>query len=73
MRIGLTNMTISKLFPQKTAFSQPKINSTSVNNNGHRNTLADFLSGHRKNSYGVEGMCATIIQMPKKSLKYLMK
>lgn len=24
-----------------------------------RNTLEDFLSGHRKNSYGVEGMCVT--------------
>ena len=69
MRIGLTNMTISKLFPQKTAFSQPKINSTSVNNNGHRNTLADFLSGHRKNSYGVEGMCATNNPNAKKIIK----
>ena len=26
---------------------------------GGRNTLEDFLSGHRKNSYGVEGMCVT--------------
>lgn len=26
---------------------------------GGRNTLADLLSGHYKNSYGVEGMCVT--------------
>lgn len=26
---------------------------------GGRNTLEDFLSGHYKNSYGVEGMCVT--------------
>ncbi len=26
---------------------------------GGVNTLEDFLSGHRKNSYGVEGMCVT--------------
>lgn len=26
---------------------------------GGRNTLEDFLTGHRKNSYGVEGMCVT--------------
>ena len=26
---------------------------------GGRNTLEDLLTGHRKNSYGVEGMCVT--------------
>ena len=26
---------------------------------GGRNTLEDLLSGHYKNSYGVEGMCVT--------------
>ena len=26
---------------------------------GGRNTLEDQLTGHRKNSYGVEGMCVT--------------
>lgn len=26
---------------------------------GGRNTLVDLLSGHYKNSYGVEGMCVT--------------
>ena len=26
---------------------------------GGRNTLEDLLSGHFKNSYGVEGMCVT--------------
>ena len=26
---------------------------------GGRNTLEDFLTGHRKNSYGVEGMRIT--------------
>ena len=26
---------------------------------GGRNTLEDLLTGHYKNSYGVEGMCVT--------------
>lgn len=60
MRIGLTNMTISKLFPQKTAFSQHKASTPSASGSGyHRNTLEDLLSGHYKNSYGVEGMVIT--------------
>ncbi|MBD5549278.1 MAG: DUF3879 family protein [Lachnospiraceae bacterium] len=33
--------------------------STKRSGAGGRNTLEDYLSGHRKNSYGVEGMCVT--------------
>lgn len=58
MRIGQTNMNISKLFPQKTAFPQSKTNSP-AGDGYHRNTLEDLLSGHYKNSYGVEGMVIT--------------
>ncbi len=70
MRIGQTNINISKLFPQRTAFSQSKTSTSSVSRGGyHRNTLEDFLSGHRKNSYGVEGMCATNNPNAKKIIK----
>lgn len=70
MRIGLTNINIPRLFPKRTAFSQSKTSTSSVGNSGyHRNTLEDFLSGHRKNSYGVEGMCATNNPNAKKIIK----
>lgn len=69
MRIGQTNMNISKFFPQRTAFSQPKASTLSASSGYHRNTLEDFLSGHRKNSYGVEGMCATNNPNAKKIIK----
>lgn len=53
MRIGQTNLSISNLFSQGTFFSQQK---TSHGNNSGINTIDDLLSGHFKNSYGVEGM-----------------
>lgn len=56
MRIGQTNINISKLFSQGTVFSQPK---TSHRNNSGINTIDDLRSGHFKNSYGVEGMGIT--------------
>lgn len=52
-------MNISKLFSQGTVFPQPKTSTPSISNGYHRNTLEDFLSGHRKNSYGIEGMRIT--------------
>ena len=40
---------------------------------GGRNTLEDLLSGHFKNSYGVEGMCVTGRSDYKKSFPYRMR
>ena len=36
---------------------------------GGRNTLEDQLTGHRKNSYGVEGMCVTNNPNARKTIK----
>lgn len=45
----------------RTNFNMPFGAGTSKRRSGAqgRNTLEDFLSGHYKNSYGVEGMCVT--------------
>ena len=65
MRVVNNNQGILQLFSRmngnRTNTNKPFGNTpisrrTSV---GGRNTLEDFLSGHRKNSYGVEGMCVT--------------
>lgn len=70
MHIGQTNMNSSRLFPKTTALFQSKTSTSSVGNSSyHRNTLEDYLSGHRKNSYGVEGMCATNNPNAKKIIK----
>ena len=55
MRIGNNNQGIWQLFSRTNrnqAFGKR-------GGSGGRNTLEDFLSGHYKNSYGVEGMCVT--------------
>ena len=47
------------------SFNNGKKSSSSASGNSkksggyHRNTLEDLLTGHYKNSYGVEGMCVT--------------
>ena len=55
MRIGNNSQGIWQLFSRmngNNAFGRSS-------GEGGRNTLEDQLTGHRKNSYGVEGMCVT--------------
>ena len=55
MRIGNNSQGIWQLFSRmngNNAFGRSS-------GAGSRNTLEDQLTGHRKNSYGVEGMCVT--------------
>ena len=65
MRIGNNYQGIMQIFSRmnggKSNTSMPFSSGTSTRRSGTggRNTLEDFLSGHRKNSYGVEGMCVT--------------
>ncbi len=65
MRIVNNNQGILQLFSRmngnRTNVNKPFGNTPiSIRSSaGGRNTLEDFLSGHRKNSYGVEGMCVT--------------
>ncbi len=65
MRIGNNNQGIWQLFSwmnggkADTNMSFGNGASTRRFDAGGRNTLEDYLSGHRKNSYGVEGMCVT--------------
>ena len=65
MRIGNNYQGIMQIFSRmnggKSNTSMPFSSGTSTRRSvtGGRNTLEDFLSGHRKNSYGVEGMCIT--------------
>ncbi len=65
MRIGNNSQGILQLFSRmnggraNTNMSFGNGASTRRSGAGGRNTLEDFLSGHRKNSYGVEGMCVT--------------
>lgn len=65
MRITNNNQGILQLFQQT---NRSRANSSKLfgsrasarrSGAGGRNTLEDFLSGHYKNSYGVEGMCVT--------------
>lgn len=65
MRIGNNYQGIMQIFSKmnggKSNTSMPFSSGTSTRRSGTggRNTLEDFLSGHRKNSYGVEGMRVT--------------
>lgn len=65
MRIGTNNQGILQLFARMTAnqtTSNMLFGNTALSKRssaGGRNTLEDLLSGHCKNSYGVEGMCVT--------------
>lgn len=65
MRIGNNYQGIMQIFSRinggKSNTSMPFGSgaSTRRSGGGGRNTLEDYLSGHRKNSYGVEGMCVT--------------
>lgn len=65
MRIVNNNQGILQLFSRmngnRTNVNKPFGNTpiSTRSSAGGRNTLEDFLSGHRKNSYGVEGMCVT--------------
>lgn len=65
MRIGNNDQGImqyfSKMNGSKVNFHMPFGSGASTRRSGAggRNTLEDYLSGHRKNSYGVEGMCVT--------------
>ncbi len=65
MRIGNNYQGIMQIFSRmnggKSNTSMPFCSGISTRRPGAggRNTLEDFLSGHRKNSYGVEGMCVT--------------
>lgn len=65
MRVGNNYQGIMRIFSRmnggKSNTSMPFISgiSTRRSGTGGRNTLEDFLSGHRKNSYGVEGMRVT--------------
>ena len=65
MRIGNNNQGIWQLFSRmnggRANTNMPFGSGASARRSGAggRNTLEDFLSGHRKNSYGVEGMRIT--------------
>ena len=65
MRIVNNNQGILQLFSRmngnRTNANKPFGNTASSRHFGigGRNTLEDLLSGHYKNSYGVEGMCVT--------------
>jgi len=65
MRIGNNYQGVIQLFSgmnrSKTNFNMPFVSGASTRGSGAsgRNTLEDYFSGHRKNSYGVEGMCVT--------------
>lgn len=62
MRIGNSYQGFINNF---SSYSNGKRSNSSVSGNSkesvgyHRNTLEDLLTGHYKNSYGVEGMCVT--------------
>lgn len=62
MRIGNSYQGFMNNF---SSFNNGKKSSSSASGNSkksggyHRNTLEDLLTGHYKNSYGVEGMCVT--------------
>lgn len=62
MRIGNSYQGFINNF---SSYSNGKRSSSSASGNSkksvgyHRNTLEDLLTGHYKNSYGVEGMCVT--------------
>ena len=56
MRIGNNSQGIWHLFSGMNGGNKPFGRNSGV---GGRNTLEDYLSGHRKNSYGVEGMRIT--------------
>ena len=56
MRVGNNSQGIWQLFSRMNRGNKPFGRSSGVSG---RNTLKDYLSGHRKNSYGVEGMCVT--------------
>ncbi len=56
MRIGNNSQGIWQLFSRMNGGNKTFGRSSGT---GGRNTLEDYLSGHRKNSYGVEGMCVT--------------
>ncbi len=62
MRIGNNSQGIwqllSRMNGDKANMNMP-FTGAKRSNAGGRNTLEDFLTGHRKNSYGVEGMCVT--------------
>lgn len=65
MRIGNNYLGMMQLFSRingrQTNANMPFVSKTSTRRSsaGGRNTLEDLLSGHYKNSYGVEGMCVT--------------
>ena len=75
MRIGNDNQGITQLFSRmsrsKMNFNMPFSSGTSTKRSGAggRNTLEDQLTGHRKNSYGVEGMCVTNNSNARKIIK----
>ena len=56
MRIGNNSQGIWQLLSGRTNTPFAGARRSSA---GGRNTLQDQLTGHRKNSYGVEGMCVT--------------
>ena len=56
MRIGNNSQGIWQFLSRMNGGNKPFGRSSGVSG---RNTLEDYLSGHRKNSYGVEGMCVT--------------
>lgn len=58
------NQLILKLFQRMNVINTNKTNpfkmtNTSKRSDGYKNDLEEFLAGHRKNSYGVEGMDVT--------------
>lgn len=64
MRIGNNYQGVMRLFSRmnasRTNFAIPfGAKAAKRTGAGGRNTLADLLSGHYKNSHGVEGMCVT--------------
>ena len=64
MRIGNNNQLILQLFQRMNGININKTNlfkmtNTSKRSGGYKNDLEEFLAGHRKNSYGVEGMDVT--------------
>ncbi len=64
MRIENNNQLILHLFQRMSGVNTNKTNPFKMTNTpkrsgGYKNDLEEFLAGHRKNSYGVEGMDVT--------------
>ncbi len=64
MRIGNNNQLFLQLFSKMSGMNTNKTDPFKMTNmpkrsGGYKNDLEEFLAGHRKNSYGVEGMDVT--------------